>query len=79
MEKGYGVEKILRRKINSRREFYYLKWENYDKRTWEPAENLQCNDLLAEFEKTRAHEINWYSMQFMWKKMSAMLRKLICF
>ena len=49
------VEKILDKMIyEDGRIFYLLRWKGYDdptEDTWEPPENLDCPDLIAEFEK----------------------------
>ena len=47
----YVVEKILKKRINEGRPEYLLKWLNYsvDANMWEPEENLDCQDLLDEF------------------------------
>lgn len=39
--------------------FYLLKWTGYNNRynSWEPEENLNCDDLVNEFEQSRAIEI----------------------
>ena len=52
----YEVEKILeKRKILGKKE-YLIKWKGYDDQaedTWEPVENLECDDKIKEFEKKR--------------------------
>lgn len=40
--------------------YYYLKWVGYNNRhnTWEPEENLNCDDLLLDFNKSRAIKVH---------------------
>lgn len=50
----YVVEKILEKRImDDGRIEYYLKWRGFtdEFNTWEPEENLQCDDLIREFKR----------------------------
>ncbi|XP_074593670.1 chromobox protein homolog 1-like [Brevipalpus obovatus] len=51
----YVVEKIMRKRINTAtsKTEYFIKWAGWSERsnTWEPAENLSCPKLLAQFEE----------------------------
>lgn len=40
--------------VNTQTE-YLLKWEGFNAKhnSWEPTENLDCDELVAEFEKNR--------------------------
>ncbi|XP_065665846.1 chromobox protein homolog 1 isoform X2 [Hydra vulgaris] len=53
-EEEYVVEKILKHKVNKNNEIlYFLKWKGYplEDNTWEPASNLNCPELIAEYER----------------------------
>ena len=55
IDKEYSVEKILDKFCGHNGKVRYLiKWKGYDDNdnTWEPIENLYCEDLIEEFEKT---------------------------
>jgi len=59
-EEEYIVEKILERRVTKSNKIeYLLKWKGSadTENTWEPRENLDCPDLIAEYEMKREAEL----------------------
>ncbi|CAH1645183.1 unnamed protein product [Spodoptera littoralis] len=54
-EEEYVVEKVLDKRTVKGKIQYLLKWKGYkeDESTWEPVENLDCEELIKTFEENR--------------------------
>lgn len=52
-QEEYSVERILRKRNRNGRVEYLIKWEgfNADHNTWEPRENLYCDQMVNNFER----------------------------
>lgn len=56
---NFEVEKIIKKREKNGNVSYLLKWVGFNKsyNSWEPAENLDCEELINDFEVDRAFRI----------------------
>ena len=73
----YEVEKILGKRIENGSLQYFIKWKGYDEswNTWEPDDNLECPDRVAEYEAEQESE--WSSSQENHPKMNVKKKRSI--
>ncbi|KAI1706798.1 chromo (CHRromatin organization MOdifier) domain-containing protein [Ditylenchus destructor] len=53
-KKTYEVEAVVDKRIVDGDVQYKIKWKGYKRNTWQPEEDLMCDDCINEFERTLA-------------------------
>lgn len=58
-DEEYCVEKILGKRVIRGKTEYFLKWKGYpdEENSWEPEENLECDDIINEYENSLVQKI----------------------
>jgi len=59
-EEEYEVEKVVNKRIVKGQIQYLIKWKGFNEtdNTWEPKENLECPELIAEYENAEIKKDN---------------------
>lgn len=54
----YTVEKIIHKRIFNDKVQYFIKWKGYDDdhNSWEPVENIDCVQLIKQYEEAAARK-----------------------
>lgn len=52
-EELYIVESIIDKRMKNNKNQYLVKWKDYssDENTWEPEDNINCKELIEQFEE----------------------------
>ena len=56
-EEEYQIDKILKSRGTGKKREFYVSWEGYDEKTWEPAVNLH-KDLVADWEAAQDADVS---------------------
>jgi len=80
-DEEYEVERICGKQFQNKENCYEVKWKNFPitENTWEPASNLDCDELIAAYEASLVSKQETAAAQTPKAKKATTKGKILCF